>query len=152
MQEWEFKDPGRAERIVYSEEAEAALMAEQGFQVSENDWRQTQTLLHENINDTRTLQVLFEQHCLRSEHMDDIVSEKVDTLSTNVTRILTKLDNGFSKDVELLKKSRLDKDDVRQVVLEMQQGNKKRGREWLAAISAVCMLGVSVVAILLGLN
>lgn len=154
MQEWQLTDGVDRHHVpvVTYEDAERELRAMDSYHVNENDWRQMQTFVRENQSDIKTLKTLFEEHCSRSEHMDAATADKIDLLSMNVTRVITKLDNGFTKDVQLLKETRLDKDDVRQVFIEMQQGNKKRGREWTMAVTAICTVVITVVAVLMGIN
>lgn len=77
---------------------------------------------------------------------------KVDAMAEGVQRINMKLNNGVIESLEYLKEKMAgcaDEDRVRAILREEQLGNRKRGREWLAAITAVCAIATAVLGLVL---
>jgi len=121
------------------------------FHITENDWRRQEMLTAENCKDLATLKALFDRHCVESTHMDKAVQSDVRKLSENMTRVLTKLDNGINTDIDEIKRAvgkKLDASTYHGALVHTQQTKKWR-LEILAVITAVCAVGATLAGILL---
>ena len=60
-------------------------------------------------------------------------------------KVLAKLENGITEKLD----NTVDADAVREILRGEQQGAKKRGREWLMALTAVCAIATAVLGLVL---
>jgi len=129
-------------RVITSAEAELSM--------SENHVTQTDFARHEVFDRERDEKVTRLETVFAS-HLQDYAELKQDVKTGNATgrRIENKLSNGISDKLKHLEETVVGAARVKSIIHEEAAGAKKRGREWLLALTALCAVAATVVGILL---
>ena len=131
-------------RVVTREEAEADLMSVQDF-VTHQDFARHEMFDRERDEKLTRLEATMEEH---QRHYKELCS---DTKESNliVRRIEAKLNNGISDKLKRLDETVVGADGVKAIIHEQATSAKKRGREWLLVVTAICVVALTVVGFVL---
>ena len=107
--------------------------------MSENHVTQTDFARHEVFDRERDEKVTRLETVFAS-HLQDYAELKQDVKTGNATgrRIENKLSNGISDKLKHLEQTVVGAAGVKSIIHEEAAGAKKRGREWLLVVTAIC--------------
>ena len=131
-------------RVVTREEAEADLMSVQDF-VTHQDFARHEMFDRERDQKLSRLEAEVADN---KEHYKELCS---DTKESNliVRRIEAKLNNGISDKLKRLDETVVGAVGVRAIIAESAAVSKKRGREWLTVLCAICVVALTVLGFVL---
>jgi len=127
--------------VITRQDAEESLMDPERCKRHAAEFARHEVWDRERDEKVTRLETIMEQHL--KDYID--LRDTADQGLQIGRKVLAKLENGITQKLD----NTVDADAVREILRGEQQGAKKRGREWLMALTAVCAIATAVLGLVL---